>query len=187
MWLRRRAAPAKPAAADGRAADSTEDASCSGQGAEAPSPWVLRFAARVPPGSRVLDVACGRGRHARLFAEQGCLVDAVDIDVEAGAALAGVPGIRFLRADLEGGPWPFAGRQFDAIVVTAAAPHVPEALVAQLKPGGRMVIPVDAGTFGQDLLLIRKHADGSVSRTVVLPVRFVPLTGPGVRGAPGSR
>jgi SAM-dependent methyltransferase len=79
---------------------------------------VLRFAAQVPPGSRVLDVACGRGRHARLFAGQGCIVDAVDIDAEAGAALAGVPGVSFLRADLEGGPWPYAGRQFDAIVVT---------------------------------------------------------------------
>jgi len=76
---------------------------------------------------------------------------------------------------------------FDAIVVTAGAPHVPEPLVAQLKPGGRMVIPVDAGAFGQDLVLIRKSADGSVSRTVVLPVRFVPLTGPGVRDGRGKR
>jgi protein-L-isoaspartate O-methyltransferase len=50
-----------------------------------------------------------------------------------------------------------------------------------------MVIPVDAGAFGQDLLLIRKHADGTVSRTVVLPVRFVPLTGPGVRDGSGRR
>jgi SAM-dependent methyltransferase len=119
MWLRRRAAPA-PAAAVGEqpARRGEPPPEAGGHGAEAPSPWVLRFAAQVPPGSRVLDVACGRGRHARLFAGQGCIVDAVDIDAEAGAALAGVPGVSFLRADLEGGPWPYAGRQFDAIVVT---------------------------------------------------------------------
>ena len=64
---------------------------------------------------------------------------------------------------------------FDAILVTAAAPRVPEALVAQLKPGGRMVIPVGASSDVQDLLLITKRADGTVERKAVLPVRFVPL------------
>ena len=64
---------------------------------------------------------------------------------------------------------------FDAIVVTAAAPRVPEALVAQLKPGGRMVIPVGESHEAQQLLLIVKRADGSVERRSVLPVRFVPL------------
>jgi SAM-dependent methyltransferase len=101
---------------------------------------VLRFAARVAPGSRVLDVACGRGRHARLFAEQGCLVDAVDIDAEAGAALAQVPGLRFLRADLESGPWPYAGQRFDAIVVTRYLhrPLLP-VLAEALAPGGLLI------------------------------------------------
>jgi protein-L-isoaspartate(D-aspartate) O-methyltransferase len=64
---------------------------------------------------------------------------------------------------------------FDAIVVTAAAPRVPEALVAQLRSGGRMVIPVGASQEAQQLLLIVKRADGSVERRNVLPVRFVPL------------
>jgi SAM-dependent methyltransferase len=139
MWLRRRAAPA-PAAADERAPDRAEEASRGGHGAEAPSPWVLRFAARVPPGSRVLDVACGRGRHARLFAGQGCLVDAVDIDAEAGATLAGVPGVSFLQADIEGGPWPYGGRQFDAIVVTHYL-HRPlfARLAEALAPGGLLI------------------------------------------------
>ncbi|MCL4764357.1 MAG: protein-L-isoaspartate O-methyltransferase, partial [Burkholderiales bacterium] len=70
---------------------------------------------------------------------------------------------------------------FDAIVVTAGAPRVPQPLVDQLKPGGRLVIPVDRGWTGQELLLIVKRADGSLERSVVLPVRFVPLTGPGAR------
>ena len=77
---------------------------------------------------------------------------------------------------------------FDGIIVTAAAPYVPAPLVAQLKPGGKMVIPVDAGILHQDLLLIEKQADGTTSRRVVLRVRFVPLTGPGVReGASGRK
>ena len=64
---------------------------------------------------------------------------------------------------------------FDSIVVTAAAPRVPQALVDQLKPGGRMVIPVGASFAAQELLVIEKRADGSVERKSVLPVRFVPL------------
>src|SRR5262249_25695907 len=64
---------------------------------------------------------------------------------------------------------------FDAIVVTAAAPNIPPALVAQLKPGGRMVIPVGGAGEIQYLKLIVKRADGSYDEKRVLPVRFVPL------------
>lgn len=138
MWLRRRATPA-PVAADERLRGRAEKPRAE-HGAEAPSPWVLRFAARVPPGSRVLDVACGRGRHARLFSEQGCAVDAVDIDAEAGASLAQVPGVSFLRADLEGAPWPYAGRQFDAIIVTHYLHRPLFPLLAEaLAPGGMLI------------------------------------------------
>jgi protein-L-isoaspartate(D-aspartate) O-methyltransferase len=66
---------------------------------------------------------------------------------------------------------------FDGIIVTAAAPFVPEPLVAQLKPGGKLVIPVGEPQGAQDLMLIEKGNDGSVQSRVVLPVRFVPLTG----------
>src|SRR6185436_4437595 len=64
---------------------------------------------------------------------------------------------------------------FDGIVVTAAAPHVPAALVEQLKPGGRMVIPVGGTGEIQYLKVLEKRADGAVSEKKVLPVRFVPL------------
>lgn len=85
---------------------------------EAPSAWVERFAHLVPAGARVLDLACGPGRHARFFAARGCQVDAVDRDPNCGQALAGVLRVRFLAADLEERRWPYDGRLFDAIVVT---------------------------------------------------------------------
>jgi protein-L-isoaspartate(D-aspartate) O-methyltransferase len=67
---------------------------------------------------------------------------------------------------------------FDGIVVTAAAPHIPQPLVDQLKPGALLVIPVSAAFFSQTLSVIEKAEDGSVHRRDVLDVAFVPLTGP---------
>ena len=66
---------------------------------------------------------------------------------------------------------------FDAIIVTAAASQIPPPLVAQLKPGGRMVIPVGASFLTQQLMLVEKHEDGTVTTRQLLPVKFVPLTG----------
>jgi SAM-dependent methyltransferase len=83
----------------------------------APSPWIMRFAPLIPPGARVLDVACGRGRHSRFLAARLCDVVAVDRDSQALVALAGVPRVTTIAADLEGGPWPLSGQRFDAIVV----------------------------------------------------------------------
>jgi len=82
-----------------------------------PSTWISRFAHLVPAGARPLDLACGHGRHALLFAARGAHVLAVDRDATALATLAGVPGIETRFADLEGGPWPFGDERFDAIVV----------------------------------------------------------------------
>jgi len=65
---------------------------------------------------------------------------------------------------------------YDAIIVTAAADHVPPPLVAQLKPGGRMAIPVGRTGWTQNLLLVEKQPDGTVTTRNLLPVRFVPLT-----------
>ena len=77
-----------------------------------PSPWVERWAPLIRQGT-VLDVACGRGRHARYFLQRGLNVVAVDRDPQE------IPGARFLRADLEdGSPWPLAGERFEGIVVT---------------------------------------------------------------------
>lgn len=83
----------------------------------APSRWIARFAALIPPGGRVLDLACGQGRNSLFLAERLCEVVAIDRDVQALAALAGVPRVTTIAADLEAGPWPLAGQHFDAIVV----------------------------------------------------------------------
>jgi len=83
---------------------------------EEASAWVRRWSHLVVPGARVLDVACGSGRHVRWFAQQGCRVTGVDRDAVAVQPLAGIAEV--VVADIESGPWPFAGRQFDAVVVT---------------------------------------------------------------------
>ena len=80
------------------------------------SPWVRRWSHLVPAGARVLDLACGSGRHLRWFASRGAQVTGVDRDAQALAALQGVGEL--LTADIEHGPWPLAGRRFDAVVVT---------------------------------------------------------------------
>ena len=72
---------------------------------------------------------------------------------------------------------------FDGIMVTAGADHVPGPLVEQLKPGGRMVIPVGSTHGVQDLLLIMKADDGSIETNHVMSVRFVPLTRAGAGSA----
>ena len=81
-----------------------------------PSPWVERFAGLVRPGGTVLDVACGSGRHVLWLARQGWRVTGVDRDAAAVAPLQEQAEI--VVADIESGPWPLAGRQFDGIVVT---------------------------------------------------------------------
>jgi SAM-dependent methyltransferase len=79
---------------------------------------VVRWASLVPAGGRVLDVASGKGRHARWFAARGHRVDAVDHNAEAIAALASVPGIHAVCADIESGQWPFTPGRYAAVCVT---------------------------------------------------------------------
>ena len=104
----------------------------------APAAWVERWAHHMRPGGRVLDLACGGGRHARLLARMGFEVCAVDRDP---ALFAGPPpGVEVRAADLENAPWPFADERFDGIVVTnyLHRPLLPR-LVGALEPGGLLV------------------------------------------------
>lgn len=98
-----------------------------------PSSWVCRFASLLPAGAAVLDLACGRGRHARFLAGRGCQVEAVDRDLSALTGLSAVTGVTIRQADLEAGVWPYAGRRFDGIVVAnylhrPLFPHLADAL-----------------------------------------------------------
>ncbi len=107
---------------------------------ETPSPWIARWAPLVAAGGRVLDVACGTGRHARYFAGRGHTVMAVDRDADALTRLAGTPGIETRVADLEGAPWPLAEAVFDAVIVAnyLSRPLFPYLLRA-LAPGGVLI------------------------------------------------
>jgi SAM-dependent methyltransferase len=94
----------------------------------------------VPAGGTVLDVACGAGRHARLFLERGQRVVAVDRDVSGMTDLGAHPRLEIVEADLEADAWPWPGRRFDAVVVTnyLHRPLLP-VLVAAVAPSGVLV------------------------------------------------
>ncbi len=138
--------------------------------------------AGVSPGDRVLEVGTGSGYQAAVLAALGARVYTVEIIEPLGrhaAALLAELGYEDVEVRIGDGNagWPEAA-PFDAIVVTAGG-DLPEALVEQLAVGGRLVIPLDAARGEQELTLIEKHADGSVTQRDVLPVRFVPLVGGG--------
>jgi protein-L-isoaspartate(D-aspartate) O-methyltransferase len=133
------------------------------------------------PGHAVLEIGTGSGYQAAILAELAqtvCTIEIIEpLARQAGDRLRelGYGGVRTRIGDGYYG-WEECG-PFDAIVVTAAAGQVPPPLVRQLKPGGRMVIPVGAPFMAQHLMIVDKQPDGSVVTRQVLPVRFVPLTG----------
>ena len=134
----------------------------------------------VKPGERVLEIGTGSGYQAAVLAELAGTVYTIEIVEplarEAHERLRRL-GYRNVMAKVGDGyrGWPEQA-PFDAIMVTAAPREVPQPLIDQLKPGGRLVVPVGGQTSGQALLLIEKQPDGTITRRNVLAVRFVPLT-----------
>ena len=135
----------------------------------------------VKPGGRVLEIGTGSGYQAAILAELAGSVYSIEIieplGNEAGERLKSM-GYRNVHTRVGDGyyGWPDAA-PFDAIIVTAAASHVPPPLIRQLKPGGRIVMPLGTQFMTQYLMLVEKQQDGTLTTRQILPVRFVPLTG----------
>jgi len=153
-----------------------------GSGQTISQPYIVALStdlAAPRAGQAVLEIGTGSGYQAAVLAEIAGRVYTVELieslgrEAAARLAAAGYANVEVRIGDGYAG-WPEKA-PFDAIVVTAAAPRVPEALLGQLKPGGRMVIPVGATHEVQELRLLVKRADGGIEQRSVLPVRFVPL------------
>jgi protein-L-isoaspartate(D-aspartate) O-methyltransferase len=133
------------------------------------------------PGDRVLEVGTGSGYQAAVLAEIVDHVYTIEIIEPLGERARGdLARLGHDNVTVRIGDGYYGWEEhapFDAIVVTAAASHVPPPLVSQLKPGGRMIIPVGSRFMVQQLVLVEKDADGEVVTRQILPVRFVPLTG----------
>jgi len=152
-----------------------------GSGQTISQPYIVALSTDLlqpQPQHVVLDVGTGSGYQAAVLAEivkQVYSIEIVETLGKTAAARLAELGYRNIEVKISDGyrGWPEKA-PFDGIVVTAAAPRVLPALVEQLKPGGRMVIPVGGGDI-QYLKLVTKRADGGYDERNVLPVRFVPL------------
>jgi len=153
-----------------------------GHGQTISQPYIVALSTDLlapEPHHVVLDIGTGSGYQAAVLAEIVKQVYTIEIveplgrEAEKNLKALGYRNIEVRIGDGYKG-WPEKA-PFDAIVVTAAAPRIPQALVDQLKPGGRMVIPVGERWELQHLMLAVRNADGSLERKKVLPVRFVPL------------
>ncbi|SDY93488.1 protein-L-isoaspartate(D-aspartate) O-methyltransferase [Citreimonas salinaria] len=135
---------------------------------------------KIEPGDKVLEVGTGSGYQAAVLSPLAEEVYTIEIVPELGERAAGTfadLGFENVEAKIADGyyGWPEQA-PFDAIVVTAAASQIPPPLVQQLKPGGRMVIPIGGPFSAQQLMLVEKQEDGSITSRQLLPVQFVPFT-----------
>ena len=153
-----------------------------GAGQTISQPYIVALSADLlapKPGDVVLEVGTGSGYQAAVLAEVVKQVYSIELIESLGRSAAErLAGLGYRNVEVRIGDgyagWPERA-PFDGIVVTAAAPRVPPALLAQLKPGARMVIPVGEAGDVQYLKVLVKRADGGHDENGVLPVRFVPL------------
>lgn len=155
-----------------------------GHGQTISQPYIVALMtdlARVEPGHKVLEVGTGSGYQAAVMAHLARAVYTIEIIEPLGLQARqrlqklGYDNVQVRLGDGYHGWEEHA--PYDAILVTAAASHIPPPLIRQLKAGGRMVIPVGAAFMVQQLMLVEKNRDGTVSTRQILPVAFVPLTG----------
>ena len=155
-----------------------------GEGQTISQPYIVALMSDLlhpDPGHRILELGTGSGYQAAVLAQLGAQVYTIEIIEPLGKQAAdrfAELGYGNISTRIGDGYYGWESQApFDSIVVTAAASHVPPPLIDQLKPGGRMVIPVGGGFQVQQLMLIEKQEDGGVKTRQILPVRFVPLTG----------
>ncbi|WP_455382600.1 protein-L-isoaspartate(D-aspartate) O-methyltransferase [Salinispira pacifica] len=154
-----------------------------GYGQTISQPYIVAYmteALSLHPGQRVLEIGTGSGYQAAILAELTDSVFSIEVvgalQEQAQLRLARL-GYRSVKLRLGDGYYGWEEQApFDRMIVTAAADHVPPPLIAQLAPGGRMVIPVGPPFGIQTLLLIEKRSDGAIVRSPLLDVRFVPFT-----------
>lgn len=136
---------------------------------------------RLESDDVVFELGTGSGYQAAILAEQVREVYSMEIVPElAQQAIQTLDrlGYNNVRVKVGDGYYGWSDtRSFDAVIVTAAGDHIPPPLIRQLNPGGRMILPVGGRFLTQQLVLLEKRLDGSVTTREILPVRFVPLTG----------
>ncbi|CAI2717223.1 protein-L-isoaspartate(D-aspartate) O-methyltransferase [Nitrospina watsonii] len=153
-----------------------------GHGQTISQPYVVALmtqALNLKPQERVLEIGTGSGYQAAVLAELVRTVYTIEIiEPLANEARDLLPKLGYNNVNVRHGDgyegWP-QHAPFDAILITAAAPEIPQPLIDQLRVGGRMVLPLE-NEAAQQLLLVRKQADG-ITRTIITGVRFVPMTG----------
>jgi len=135
----------------------------------------------VKSTDKVLEIGTGSGYQAAILAElagQVFTIEIIDELAKQASVVLDEQGYKNIKTRTGDGYYGWqVHAPFDVIVVTAAAGHIPPPLIRQLKPGGRMVIPVGSRFMVQQLVLVEKDNKGKVSTRQILPVRFVPLTG----------
>jgi protein-L-isoaspartate(D-aspartate) O-methyltransferase len=155
-----------------------------GHGQTISQPYIVALMTQVlepKPSHRALEIGTGSAYQAAVLAElmdEVYTIEIIEPLAEQASARLTRLGYDKVKTRIGDGyyGWP-EHAPFDAIIVTAAASHVPAPLIEQLKPGGRMVIPVGSPFLTQYLLLVEKSAAGRVTTRELLPVLFVPLTG----------
>ena len=155
-----------------------------GYGQTISQPYIVAYMTEIlnlNKNSRVLEVGTGSGYQAAILSpivKQVYTIEIIPELAKSAAVLLKDLGYRNVEAAIGDGYYGWDKyAPFDAIIVTAAAGHIPPPLVGQLKNNGRMVIPVGGSFLVQNLILITKDKDGNVTTKNLMPVRFVPLTG----------